>query len=156
MSSQTPENVRDLLELAARALGLPDAPGVSQGRQFDLEGITCQFDLLPTRRALMITCDIGDPLPGCELEVYRHWLELQQVFIGEVDASFVRDPVANRHLFTVRLPWPVNDQTASLANAVRACVDQVRRWQSTLLQGLLVDHERELERLTGADRSEPA
>lgn len=131
-----------LCDQAAARLGLSEPHVVSNGEEFFIHTVPCQAMFSEIRASAYFTCEIGDPEPHLEAEVYRQVLEMQLLMIGGPDAVFARDGINNRLIFVTRLPIDVDTDPANLAQAMSAIAEQVRAWQETVLQGKLIDYER--------------
>jgi hypothetical protein len=131
----------------ARYLELVNPEGVGCGGRFYLHEVTCELSFSEMRQSACLKCEIGDPQPHCEAEVYRQMMELQMMVFGIMDATFARDPVDDRLLFLVRIPLHAELKPENLAGFVSQMALQVHEWQTQVLAGKLIDYEREFEKM---------
>ncbi|MES3000283.1 MAG: CesT family type III secretion system chaperone [Pseudomonadota bacterium] len=137
-------------ELAREAgihLGLPEPEMIANGQDFFIDGVTCQVTFNEIRSSVYFTCEIGDPEPDMEVEVYRQILEMQLLMMGGVDAMFARDGINDRLLFVTRLPLDQEVEAVNLAKVMTGVAAQVQAWQETVLSGKLIDYGREFDKI---------
>jgi hypothetical protein len=152
---ETPIDHTDFSRLcrdASTRLQLPDSDAMGGGDVVVIDELDVQLTFDHARSCGQFYCDLGDPKPDAAPQVYEKLLELQSMFIGNLDAMFVRDPVNDRLLFTVSIPLEQHTPD-SFCTALTTLTGQVRLWQSTLLAGVMIDYEAELAKLLG---NEPA
>ena len=136
-----------LCNAAAVALRADDPEAAARGDQFVAHGIWCQIHHRKERNCLVLICDLGDPEPRTELELYREMLTIQSTFAGNMEAMFIRDPINETLLFTACVPLTPGLDGEGLAASIEPILKQVTTWRETLLKGQFVDYERLAERL---------
>ena len=117
------------------------------GEVFYLHEVTCQLRFSEGRAGAFLQCEVGDPEPHCELEVYRQMLEVQFLLAGLMDATFARDTLNDRLIFVARIPMDEETAPQEFARIVSQLALQVREWQQNMLAGKLIDYEREFDKM---------
>jgi hypothetical protein len=125
---------------AALALGADDPDAAAEGDQFIAQGIWCQLSQCEDRPCALLICDLGDPQPATELDLYRQLLLIQSHFAGNTEAMFIRDPINEALLFTITLPLRNGLDGQRLAELITPVLEQVQAWRHTLLKEHFVDH----------------
>jgi hypothetical protein len=144
-------NEREFSELCRHAavhLRLDKPEAIGAGGIFAVDGVECQLFFVPVSTSAQLVCELGDPAEHAQADLYRELFEIQSFFVGHIDAMFLRDPINETILFTVRMPLHPELQPEAFAESITVMVKQVRAWQDTVLQGKFIDYERELHDLT--------
>jgi hypothetical protein len=135
------ESFNSLCAGVAAALFIDDASAVERGDVFFVDGIECQLVYMTERGGALANFELGDPQPGTELELYRQLFEIQSMLVAHMEALFIRDPINDSMLFTVRIALADAMDAATIAGVLRSLATQVRRWRDTVMRGQFVDYE---------------
>lgn len=128
----------NLCSRTAICLGLePDAFDASAVAE--VAGVDTQLTLSELTSSAYMMYDVGRPRADLAGEVYRELLELHCLFVGRFDAVFMRDPVNERLLFSVRTPLNEGLTAEQFSEWVRFMAEQVLQWRSTVLMGKMMD-----------------
>lgn len=130
----------------ASYLALTDPNAMGSGETFFVDEVSCEMGFSEGKASAFLTCEVGDPEPHFQAEVYRELLEIQMLFVGNIDAMFARDPINDRLLFVARMPVHPDVSSEKLAHAIKQLTQQVRDWQSKVLAGKLIDYGAEFDR----------
>ena len=125
---------------AALALGADDPDAAAEGDQFNAQGIWCQLSQCEDRACALLICDLGDPHPPTELDLYRQLLLIQAQFAGNTEAMFIRDPINEALLFTITLPLREGLDGKRFAELITPVLEQVWIWRDTQLKKHFVDY----------------
>jgi hypothetical protein len=127
-----------LCSRTAVCLGLePDAFDASA--VVEVAGVDTQLTLNELTGGAYLMYDVGRPRPDLAGDVYRELLELNCLFVGSFDAAFMRDPVNDGLLFSVRTPCHDDMAAEQFAQWIRMMAEQVLEWRSTVLMGRTID-----------------
>lgn len=149
------ESFNSLCARIAAALSVQDASAVERGEVFLVDGIECQLHYLTGRGSALASLELGDALPGTELDLYRQLLEIQSMLVGHMDAMFVRDPINGSVLFTVRIALVDEVEALGFVEALRGLAAQVRRWRDTVMRGQFVDYVALADEVMSGQASQP-
>ena len=125
---------------AALALGADDPDAAAEGDQFIARGVWCQLSECEDRPCALLICDLGEPQPATELDLYRQLLLIQSQFAGNTEAMFIRDPINEALLFTITLPLRKGLDGQRFADLITPVLEQVQAWRHTLLKEHFVDY----------------
>jgi Tir chaperone protein (CesT) family len=127
-----------LCSRTAVCLGLePDAFDASAVAE--VSGVDTQLTLNELTGGAYLMYDVGRPRPDLAGDVYRELLELNCLFVGSFDGVFMRDPINDGLLFSVRSPWHEGMAAEQFARWIRMMAEQVLEWRSTVLMGKTID-----------------
>jgi len=128
-----------LCRRAAACLGLDDEDGFDGGAVVEVRGVETQLIRHEMAGSAYLMFDVGSPMPDVAAEVHRELLELHCLFVGRFDGVFMRDPVNDGLVFSVRTPLHSRLTGDQLAQWVTMMAEQVIQWRSTVLAGKMID-----------------
>lgn len=131
-----PADLTTLCREASRALGLPDAEALAQGRGVEVEGVRVLLHAGPDLACPVLVADIGAAPPGQALAVYRRLLQVQLLCADQADLRFGLDPDGETVVLSQAVRWgPGAVRASALAAIVRATAAQAAQWRDSLLAG---------------------
>jgi hypothetical protein len=145
------ESFNSLCVGVAAALGGQDPAELSGGKMFFVDGIECHLAYLPERGSAQASFELGDPKPGTELELYRQLFDIQSMLAGYMDGMFIRDPLNESVLFTIRIALVDEQNAESFTGLLRTLAAQAQRWRDTVMAGHFIDYEALAEQMMNED-----
>lgn len=133
------EEFSGLCRRAAACLGLDDEDGLDGGAIVEVRGVDTQLIHHEAAGSAYLMFDVGRPMPDVAAEVHRQLLELHCLFVGRFDGVFMRDPVNDGLVFSVRTPLHKRLTGDQLAQWITMMAEQVIQWRDTVLAGKMID-----------------
>jgi len=131
------EQFMNLFKDAAVRLGIQDAGEFASGAVVEVKGVQTWAVFHEVAGDAYLMYEVGVPQPGSAAEVHRQLLELQWVFVGRFDGTFL---LANDGIvFSVRTPIHGSLTAEQLADWLVLMADQVLQWRAMFLGGAAID-----------------